>query len=397
MTAALLGTQDLGEGLHLEDDEPVWMPVERAWRVSRYVDVDRLLRHPAVEVIEMHQRIARLGASGGRDYASLSSLLAATLFYRNAAFHTDGRRFLLRTMAELRNALSEPALRRIARAIVGEAREGGRTEAMQAICMRMPLAVMTEALGLSPATGEAIAASGGRIIGAWLPALPMRILDLLQTEAATIERLIEEDMRTAAADGTAGLALMMRLNADGFGFTPRQIAGLAFFLVFAGVETTSAFMGAALHQIHAHPDVEARLRADPALIAPALAEVLRLAGPVRRVNGRVLGSEITLGGRSFEAGTALAADLERANHDPAVFPDPARFDIDRRGPASFGFGVGAHACIGAALARLETRILVEEILSSARVELVDPTPRWQQNPAFRRLERLDLILRSLPE
>ncbi len=397
MTAAILGTRDLGGDLRPEPGEPAWIPAERAWSVSRYADVERLLRSPSVQVIEMHPRVERLGTGGGRDYSSLSSLLAATLFYRNPPFHADGRRFLLQTMAVLKDALTEPAVRRIARSIVADVCERGRAEAMREICIRMPLAVMIAALGLSPATGEAIAASGERIIGAWLPALPMRTLDLLQAEACAIERLIEEDMRSAASDGTAGLAFMMQLNADAFGFAPREIAGFAFFLVFAAVETTSAFMGAALHLIHAHPEVEARLRAEPALLPSALAEVLRLAGPARRVNGRVLQADLTLGRRSFEAGTVLVAELERANRDPAVFADPARFDIDRRGPPSFGFGIGAHACIGAALARLESRVLMETIFASARVELVDPSPRWQIHSGFRRLERLDMILTPIPE
>ncbi len=87
--------------------------------------------------------------------------------------------------------------------------------------------------------------------------------------------------------------------------------------------------------------------------------------------------------------------LEEAHPDPLAFPDPARFDILRRGQPHAAFAVGSRSCLGAGLARLEARLLIEAVLQDTEAELADAHPRWQDNPLLRRLAELRIDMKPL--
>jgi cytochrome P450 len=138
---------------------------------------------------------------------------------------------------------------------------------------------------------------------------------------------------------------------------------LARFLFGAGQDTTSRLIAMSVLILAENPELQARLRAEPARIADFLEEVLRFDGPVKVVY-RLTQKSTEVAGVAVPAGTVLTVSLTGANNDPRHFENPDRFDIDRSNKRDHaGFSRGVHACLGAPLARLESRVAIERILA----------------------------------
>jgi cytochrome P450 len=149
---------------------------------------------------------------------------------------------------------------------------------------------------------------------------------------------------------------------DGEGLTEHEVVRFCVTLVVAGAETTTFLLTNLLHELATMPDLRARLRREPDARKRFIDESLRHSGPPQRLF-RIATRDIELKGRQIKAGDWVALFFAAANHDPAVFPEPERFDIDRPNLGQqLSFGHGIHRCLGFALARLEAETLVDAVL-----------------------------------
>jgi cytochrome P450 len=123
--------------------------------------------------------------------------------------------------------------------------------------------------------------------------------------------------------------------------------------------------------------------------------VMRYAGPFQVLSARVPEQPIRIADTDIPPGRFVVAAIEQAHHDPTAYDDPGAFDIARRGPPVLGFGTGAHSCLGAGLARLETSVMLRTLFSTWDAELLDSAPDWQNRQGFRRLDTLRLRLRPV--
>ena len=140
-----------------------------------------------------------------------------------------------------------------------------------------------------------------------------------------------------------------------------EYAGFSF-LTMAGVETSTSLLSSSIHLLSKEPELQERLRMEPGLVNGFISETLRQFPPLRRVLGRKTDREIILSGQMIPRDAALAVDIESAHHDPDAYPDPERFNLIRTGPPSLAFGAGAHACLGAGLARIEAKVFIERLV-----------------------------------
>ncbi|MEM9175195.1 MAG: cytochrome P450 [Myxococcota bacterium] len=177
-----------------------------------------------------------------------------------------------------------------------------------------------------------------------------------------------------------------------------EAIGIAIVMFGAGGESTAALIGSALRRLAEDADLADRLRADPSLVLRFIEEVVRLDPPFN-FHYRAVRRACTFGGYDLEEGDRLMLLWASANRDPAVHDDPDVLRLDRRHPKRhMGFGRGAHFCIGAPLARLEARVVVEEVLAATKT-LAPEAPergrpvwaRYAKSIFIRRLEGLDLV------
>jgi len=162
-------------------------------------------------------------------------------------------------------------------------------------------------------------------------------------------------------------------------------------LAGAGNETTSRLIGWMGKILSDHPDQRRQLATNPALIPAAIEEILRFEPPGTQI-ARYVTRDVEFHGRKVPQGSVLLALISAANRDEVRFPDGDRFDIHRQGAPHITFGRGIHACIGAALARVEGRIALDEILKrfpdwtvdmeQAALSSSSTTRGWDTLPAF---------------
>ena len=129
----------------------------------------------------------------------------------------------------------------------------------------------------------------------------------------------------------------------------------------AGNETTRILIGWSAKLLAEHPDQRRRLVEDPSLVPNAIDEVLRYEGNTLQ-NCRYVGREVEMYGQIVPEGSFMVTLTPSANRDPRVFEDPDKFDVGRKIEHHLAFGFGVHYCLGQALARLEGRIVLEELL-----------------------------------
>src|SRR4051794_25609990 len=189
-----------------------------------------------------------------------------------------------------------------------------------------------------------------------------------------------EDMLTAMMAAESGDRL-----------TDDELSAMCALLLFAGHETTTNSIANAVLALLQRPAELARLRAEPALLAPAVEELLRFDGPIKVIIRWVV-EPTEIGGRRIEPGRRVHLVLSAANRDPARFADPGTVDLARRPNAHIAFGRGIHACIGAQLARMETRIAVGRIVERLPGLALAGDPAWKPTMASRALERLDVAV-----
>ena len=172
-----------------------------------------------------------------------------------------------------------------------------------------------------------------------------------------------------------------RLNDD-------EIVSQCTLLLLAGNLTTTDLIGNGVMALLQNPDQLTKLRANPELMKNAVEEVLRYDSPVTN-SGRIANEDIEIGGVKIAAGESLSVSLSAANRDPDIYPDPDRFDIERKDTHHQAFGGGNHFCLGAHLARLEAAETLFALMERfPELSLGQGGHQYASNPSFRGLDML---------
>ena len=264
----------------------------------------------------------------------------------------------------------EPRIRELSRGLLDRVVGRGGMDVAADLAVPLPMLVIGEMLGIPPADRE-------RFIG-WNEVL----LDMSQAVVGSPDTGAVVGRYTAStaemSDYLIGLLaarqsdskddLLTRLlvaDVDGERLTHEEILGFFQLLLLAGSETTTNLINNAVLCFIDHADQLARLRDRPELLPAAIEEVLRYRSPLQWMY-RITTRDVELRGQRIPAGNMVLAMIGSANHDPAVFPDPGHFDVTRDPNPHLAFGHGVHFCLGAPLARLEARIVLDQFLQRVR-------------------------------
>ncbi|HLG88661.1 MAG TPA: cytochrome P450 [Alphaproteobacteria bacterium] len=167
------------------------------------------------------------------------------------------------------------------------------------------------------------------------------------------------------------LGTMLKAEAKGQ-MDHKEVVGALILLAIAGNETTTKLIGNLAYHLWKNPDQRRMVVENPKLIGNAVEEVLRLDGS-SQIIARVVARDVEIRGKVIKAGSRVGLCIISANRDEAKFPNPDKFDITRASRDHMAFGFGLHSCLGAALARLEVRIVFEEILRRIPDYEIDPS------------------------
>jgi len=295
--------------------------------------------------------------------------------------HTAHRRLVGRGFTPRQVGTLEPALRRFVRRCVAELVEAGRGDFVSVLARPVPCFVVAQYLGVPAADRDRFeswtealvqAGAGGHEGGA-----TGALAELYQyfTEQVAARR------RDPGDDLISDLA---RLDPDAVGGATEDILGYAFVMVAGGNDTATGLLGGAAELLTRHPDQRRRLLDDPSRIPDAVEECLRLTSPVQGLC-RVTTRDVEASGVGLPPGSRVLLCYGAANRDPREFgPTADDFDVTRHVERLLTFGSGAHFCLGAAAARLQGRVVLEELLRAAPDFAVEPDAGVFADGAFTR-------------
>lgn len=337
----------------LRATEPVsWRPDLNAWLVTRYDLALRVLRDPRTYTVD-DPRFSTAQVVG----PSMLSTDGTGHARHRGPFTKDFRpadveaRFAAVTAAQ--------ALR-----LVTALRAQPRAELRRGLAGPLAVTVIAHALGLTGADTD-------RVLG-WYDAIVTAVDGIAAgrqpgpQSAAAFGELRDTVAESAVRDGSLLAAAARALE------LPAVVSNAAV-LMFGGIETTEGMIVNAAGYLFGDPRQLAAVRADPALLGPAIEESLRLE-PAAAMVDRYATADADLGGTPIRRGDPVTVSIAAANRDPAIFPDPDTFDIGRANlRRHLAFAHGPHFCLGADLARLEARIALATLLGAApRLRLDEP-------------------------
>ncbi|HEX3720619.1 MAG TPA: cytochrome P450 [Verrucomicrobiae bacterium] len=345
----------------LRSTDPVrWTELWGCWLLTSYEDV--------VAVLQDHQRFSSRGRVTNVLQRELQpSVLAEAhplidhyskgLINVDPPDHTRMRRlaqktFLPRTLERLR-----PRVEEIVNDLIDEFEPAGKMDVVRDFAYPLPITVIAELLGVPAADRDNLKHWSGAILE--FQAVPRTNGEIvLRSQKALLElrdyfrgvflqrrRKPEEDL----------ISELLAVEEQGDHLTEEELLSTCVSILIGGHETTTSLLSSAVWLFINHPDPLARARQAPASMSGAVEEVLRFESPFQRLT-RVAKEDVEIRGQKIRQGQTVMGLLGSANRDPAQFPDPARFDIERSPNRHVAFAHGIHFCLGAGLARLEAPI-----------------------------------------
>lgn len=290
--------------------------------------------------------------------------------------HGRYRRIVDRYFTPVEMRAFEPACRRVGSELIEAIRVSGRSDAVTDLGEPFAARIQCAFMGWSEAMAEvlrdwqeanrrATRAGDAAATAAVAETFDRHVVSILDRRRARLE---PDEPARAAGDPTDRL---LRERVDGRPLSDDEIVSIVRNWTVGELGTIAASVGIVVHALAHDPDLQARLRAEPKRVAAANDEALRVRGPLI-ANRRVATRDVELAGQPVRAGDRVRVLWPSANRDERVFEAPDEIRLDRSPHDDLLYGAGVHVCPGAPLARLELRVLVEELL--ARTRAVEPDP-----------------------
>jgi cholest-4-en-3-one 26-monooxygenase len=381
---------------HLRAHAPVFFQRQRSgpgfWAVTRYEDVRRVSRDTQAFI-----------SSGGTstmdlerpDSASMDyEMMQGTLVITDPPRHTKLRALVNKAFTPQSVGRLEPFVRHVVGTIIDDADGAGEGDFVEDVAARLPYIVICELLGIPSEDRSALFAA----------IKPMMVTDLdLATEKTMLEPMhaatslvdyLRDAIERRAADRRPDLmSRLVEAEIDGEKLSRAEMLALCILLFIAGSETTMNGTSGGMLAFFDHPDQRARVAADPSLLPAAVEEILRFVSPTLVSMVRTATRTVDLRDVTIRAGDKVTLWYGSANRDEEVFADPDTFDVSRSPNDHVAFGFGAHFCLGAQLARLELRVIFEELFRRLPGLALAGEPRRLRSNIFNGIERLPVRFR----
>ncbi len=342
--------------------------------IARYDDVLTVMRDAARFSNHRPPRPdAQAGRKPGYD-GGLKFYGATSMLFSDPPVHTRLRRLVTRAFSPRRIRDLAPMITSIVVRMVDAVAARGTFEVMKDLAWPLPMAVIAEMLGVTPEFYDDFHRWSVLIINAdSLSAGGSYSAETREASVRLREYVSREIQTRHNSDATDVISLLVQAQEQGEALTSGEVLAFVLLLLLAGSETTTSLIGNGLQLMVEHPEAFETLKRHPELWRTAVEEILRFEPPVHAVD-RYATCDTEVGGTAIPQGSLLHVLLAAANHDPAKFPDPGRFDITRDPNDHVAFGEGIHFCLGAGLSRLEGEILFPYLIERfPRLRPADPT------------------------
>ncbi|WP_196813427.1 cytochrome P450 [Gordonia polyisoprenivorans] len=381
-----------------EQNGVFWSDVLSGWVAVDWESVNAVVTTPAVfsanRIVAVHGRLSDVDRANAADVLRWLSLW---MVFQDPPNHTRLRKYLTNVINPRMAATMAPAITEITDEILGELPTDTPFDFFREVGLRLPGYVVMDLLGVPR---QRLAE-----VKQWSDEMMLFIGSSRGVEdkygrakhgaesMAGLFRGLIDDRRQNPRDDV--LTRMITLEVGGETMTEDELVAAMMMIGNGAQETTAHLLSNGILALHDQPEAAARLRADLAgLIPTAIDEFLRFDSPVLST-GRLVTTNVDLGGQSLKAGDRIFAMLAAANRDPIVFDSPDELRLEGRPNGHLAFSKGVHFCLGAPLARLEGQIAFTQLLQRfPNLTLGEPTSSipWTNSMVARGPQRLPIIL-----
>jgi hypothetical protein len=291
-----------------------------------------------------------------------AALPAADLLSLDPPDHTRLRRLVSGAFTPKAVAALEPWIRELTLRLLDAVDESDGFDLIEALAFPLPIAVICHLLGVPVQDQAKFRAWGHEVAEGLDPHTAASARERTRVAEVALTGYLQDLVRERRANPDASILSALTTAEDaGDRLTSGEVVSTALLLLIAGFETTVNLIGNGTVALLGDPEAWDRLHRDPELVPAAVEEMLRYDSPVQ-LTMRIAAEDVELGGRVIATGRPVFVAIGGANRDPEVFEQPDEFRIDRPDPGRhLAFSLGMHHCLGAALARLEARIAIEEL------------------------------------
>jgi cytochrome P450 family 142 subfamily A polypeptide 1 len=328
------------------------------WGITKYADIREISRRP--EDFSNAQGIRP-------DSPSVPMMIDM-----DDPAHAKRRKLVSSGFTPKRVRASEPEVRRACTEIIDAVCERGEADFVFEVAALLPMIMIGDALGVAPEDRAQLLEWSDDLLRALTdledPEVMMRSANAFEGFTQYMARVTAE----RAANPTDDLiSTLVHAEVDGERLSQEDVVHEALLILIGGDETTRHVITGGMYQLLQHPEQRVALVSDPSGIPIAVEEMLRWVTPIKNM-ARAVTHDLEFGGKELRAGQKLLLLYPSGNRDEDVFEDPFRFDITRWPNDHVAFGFGPHFCMGSNLARVELRVIFEELLRRLPdMELVD--------------------------
>lgn len=359
------------------------------WVATKHADILEISRNNARFPSAVRSTTLTTQAGDARTHSITGTPhLVRSIVQMDEPDHMKYRLLIQSWLAPANVRKREEEVRVLARDAVAQfAATGGHCDFVKDVALHYPLRVVMNILGVPPEdlprmlrlTQELFGASDPdteRFKAALSPEQFSQLLvGVVQDFSEYFEKLTA-DRRAHPRDDLA--TVLAHAEVDGQSLPPLERTSYFTVIATAGHDTTSSSTAGAMWALASHPGLLERVKADAALIPALVEEAIRWTTPVKTFM-RSASEDTQLRGRQLKANDWIMLCYASGNRDEEVFPEPDRFNIDRTPNRQLAFGNGAHVCLGQHLARMEIRILFEELLPRLKRVSLDGEPRYSES------------------
>lgn len=351
------------------------------WSVTKYEDILAVLRDPITYSSEREGNVLPSSSEFNQIERGASGFDQMVVSV-DPPRHVPLRKAFTKTFLRSSIGRFETRGRELAREIVDEVAALGECDFVDDIGVKMPMRFICALMGIPRENWDRVLLLGNMSANPEEPEYQQG-RTALETRLTSFHELYGYCMRLihhrGGGDGEDLLSVIGAATIEGAPLSDRAMGFNAVLLVGAGFETTRNALSGGLLELIRNPDECARLRSDAGLIPTAVEEILRwttpFASPMRTAT-----RDVEIRSQRIREGERIVIWLPSGNRDEEAFPDADRFDVGRTPNEHLGFGYGEHFCLGAHLARLEIRVLLDEILQRLTdVQLAGPVERICSN------------------
>ena len=365
---------------------------EAAWLVTRYDDVVSVLKDDRFVKDRLNALVP--GQSDRQPWMpAFAKPLTRNMLDVDEPDHTRLRALVNRAFTPRRVEQIRDRIESLAEDLVAAVRGRERFDLIGAIAQPIPTTIIAEMLGVPVEDRHKFGRWSRRVVAADSSAAAMLLaLPNFWFFLRYIRRLVREQQGEARDDM---LGALVQAEADGDRLSEDELLAMVFLLLVAGHETTVNLIGNGVLALLEHPEQMEMLRSDPSLIKPAIEELLRYGSPLKTATERYAREDVTVAGVTIPRGSLVFAVIASANRDERQFADPDTLDITREPNRHLSFGMGAHFCLGASLARMEGQIVINTLLGNItrwRLAVARRSLRWRRGLVLRGLEAMPVAV-----